>query len=336
VIPEEKSAAVSRGLREAFGVTRFDEIRSLKSGPSAVLVFRIVVRGSPYLLRIILRADDATRHFDNMRAAAEAGLTPRVWYTNAPDKVSITDFVEAVPFPLSDALFRMPAALRGVHALPPFARVPNHINTSCMFLLNRGPALDGFVRMFQAANVVPRGECEEAFAKYAQVTEIYPHGDGDMVSSHNDLKPENILFDGQRVWLVDWEAAFLNDRYADLAVVANSVVGNEAEERIYLEAYFGQPPDAYQQARFFLVRQVAHLFYAMAYLLKGASGGPVSLTGSLPGVTEFHRRIWFDEMHLDDAQLQSAYGRAHWTQFLENTRRARFQECLRIVAEEGK
>jgi thiamine kinase-like enzyme len=30
---------------------------------------------------------------------------------------------------------------------------------------------------------------------------------------------------------VDWEAAFQNDRYADLAVVANMLVANEAENR---------------------------------------------------------------------------------------------------------
>jgi thiamine kinase-like enzyme len=37
-----------------------------------------------------------------------------------------------------------------------------------------------------------------------------------MVSCHSDPKPENILFDGQRVWLVDWHAAIVNDRYFDL------------------------------------------------------------------------------------------------------------------------
>ena len=31
------------------------------------------------------------------------------------------------------------------------------------------------------------------------------------VSSHNDLNPRNVLYDGQRLWLVDWEAAFRND-----------------------------------------------------------------------------------------------------------------------------
>jgi thiamine kinase-like enzyme len=62
-----------------------------------------------------------------------------------------------------------------------------------------------------------------------------------MVSSHNDLKPENTLFDGDRVWLVDWEAAFLNDRYHDLATVENFVVTNDAEEEAHLRAYFGEP-----------------------------------------------------------------------------------------------
>ena len=56
------------------------------------------------------------------------------------------------------------------------------------------------------------------------------------------FKPDNMLFDGSRLWLVDWEAAFQNDRYADLAVAANMLVANETEERIYLQEYFGAPP----------------------------------------------------------------------------------------------
>ena len=283
MIPQEKSAAVTRGLREAFGVTAFEDIRMMTRGNATSLVFRIVVRGSPFLLKIIMRTDDPTRHFTCMKAAAEAGLAPRVWYTSIEDRISITDFVEEAPFPVTDALVRIPAALRTLHALPPFPGVPNHINTSCMFLMNKGPAVDGFIQKFQAANILPEGESEELLACHAQLAAVYPRHDPDMVSSHNDLfKPDNILFDGHRVWLVDWEAAFLNDRYADLAVVANLVVTNEAEERVYLQEYFGQPPDAYQLARFFLMQQVAHIFYAMAFLLLGSSGRQLNLSENAP------------------------------------------------------
>ena len=334
MIPQEKSAAVTRGLREAFGVTEFEGIRMMTKGHTSSLVFRIVVRGSPFLLKIITRTDDPTRHYTCMKAAAEAGLAPHVWYTSVEDRISITDFVEAAPFSVADALVRIPAALRTLHALPPFPRVPNRINTSCMFLINKGAAVDAFIQRFQAANILPKGESEELFARYAQVAAVYPHHDPDMVPSHNDLfKPDNILFDEHRVWLVDWEAAFLNDRYADLAVVANLVVATDAEERSYLQEYFGGPPDQYQLARFFLAQQVAHMFYAMVFLLLGSKGKPINWSETVPEFRDFHRRIWAGEVNLADNQAKIVYGRVHWGQLLQNVRQARFNEALRIVAD---
>jgi aminoglycoside phosphotransferase (APT) family kinase protein len=264
----------------------------------------------------------------------EKSAAPRVWYTSTEDKISITDFVEAVPFPVADALVRIPAALRALHAIPPFPAVPNHINTSCLFLMNKGIAVDAFIQRFLAANVLPEGESEELLARHAQIAAAYPHHDADMVSSHNDLfKPDNVLFDGHRVWLVDWEAAFLNDRYADLAVVANLVVTNDAEERVYLQEYFGEPPDRYQLARFFLAQQIAHMFYAMAYLLLGSSGKPIDWSETVPEFRDFHRRIWAGQVNLADKQMKIVYGRIHWEQFLRNVRQARFNEALRIVSD---
>jgi hypothetical protein len=155
-----------------------------------------------------------------------------------------------------------------------------------------------------------------------------------MVSSHNDLfKPDNILFDGRRMWLVDWEAAFRNDRYADLAVVANMVVTNDAEERVYLQEYFGEPPDEYQLARFFLMQQIAHIFYAMAFLFLGSSGKPIDWSETVPAFRDFHRRFWAGEVTLDDKDTKTVYARVHWERLLHNVRQERFNEALRTVSE---
>jgi aminoglycoside phosphotransferase (APT) family kinase protein len=331
MIPEEKSEAVTRGLREAFGVTEFDDISVVTGGQTTSLVFRIVVRGSPYLLKIIRRADDATRHYTSMTAAAEAGVAPRVWYTSIEDKISITDFVKAEPLPVSEALVRLPAVLRTLHALTSFGRAP--FNTSCTFLLKRGPALDGFLQKCQAANILPKAESDEFFARYAEVAAVYPYDDVEMVSSHNDLfKPDNILFDGQRVWLVDWEAVFLNDRYADLAVVANQVVTNDEETMVYLQEYFGRAPDRYQLARFHLMQQIAHMFYTMAFLLIGSSGKPIDWSGTVPDFGDFHRRMWAGQVDLADPDVKVVYGKVHWNRLVQNLRQARYSEALRIIS----
>ena len=63
MIPQEYSAAVTRALSEAFDVTAFEDIRVVTGGHTSSLVYRIVVRGEPYLLKIIPRKDDPSRHY---------------------------------------------------------------------------------------------------------------------------------------------------------------------------------------------------------------------------------------------------------------------------------
>src|SRR5215469_726074 len=161
MIPLEHNAAVTRALREALGVTEWEDLRAIAKTPTAPPVFRIVVGGRPFLLKIHTRRGDMPRQLACMRAAADAGLAPRIWYANVEDRIFITDFVEAVPFPAADALVRIPAALRKLHALPPFAGVPNHINTTCLFLVNPGPALESFLQQFQASDLLPPDETEQ-------------------------------------------------------------------------------------------------------------------------------------------------------------------------------
>jgi thiamine kinase-like enzyme len=311
-------------------VTEFDAIAPLYGGHTNSLVYRMVVGGAPYVLKIIVRAEDPSRHYANMRAVAEAGLAPRVRHTDTAAKISITDFVEAKPLAVSEALTRWPRTLRALHAVPPFDRAP--FNTTATFLLDRGPMLDGYLERVRAAKVLPSDVSEELFARYAELAAVYPYPDGELVSCHNDLfKPDNTLYDGERVWLVDWEAAFLNDRYADLAVVAYHVVANDEEELAYLREYFDAAPDAYQRSRFHLMQQLAHVFYAMAFLFLGAAGKPVDFSGSVPSFREYYRRMWAREVDLADPAEKIVYGRVHWERLAHNVRQPRYREALALV-----
>jgi aminoglycoside phosphotransferase (APT) family kinase protein len=325
MIPHEKIAAVSRGLSKAFGTAAIEDICRMTKGLSSDLVFRIVVKGSPLLLRIMTRMDernDPVRVFACMNAAAEAGLAPRVLYSSMEDGIAIIDWIEAVPLPAAQALVQLPATLRRLHALPPFPKTFNYVT-----------AHNFFIWRLSASGLLPNGEIAEVFQRYEQVCAAYPRLEADLVSCHMDLKPENILFDGRRVWLVDWMAAFVNDRYFDLAVVANFVVTTDADERVYLKEYFGQAPDEYQLARLFLMRQVLHMLSAAVFLLLGSAGKPIRHSENLPSFRDFHERIWAGEINQADNDLKIVYGIVHWEQLLQNVRQPRFDEALRIVAE---
>ncbi len=96
---------------------------------------------------------------------------------------------------------------------------------------------------------------------------MYPR-DRDLVPCHNDLKAENLVWDGTRLWLLDWEAAFDNDRYADLAYAGALAVISQDEERGFLAAYFGREASEYERARWYLATCAIHLaFVALVALV---------------------------------------------------------------------
>jgi len=315
---------VAHALHEAFGVHEFEDIRLLTGGLTTALVFRIVVRGNPYLLRLIMRTDalgDPTRQFACMKIAAEAGIAPRIWYANGEDRFLISDFVETRPLP-EDPLPLIAPAIRRIHSLPHFSKAMDYLDT-----------IDGFIRRFQAARIVPESETEELFRGYAAVAKVYPRNGTDLVASHNDLKPQNILFDGDRIWFVDWEAAFLNDRYVDLAVVANFFVRDEAHEEAYLSAYFGEPAGEYRRARFYLMRQAVHMFYVTCFMLLAArSGMPIDLDIQAPDFGDFHRCLVSREVDLAAADTKLQYAKVHLNKALRNMRTQRFADAVALVA----
>jgi len=325
MIPENKNEAIAKALQTAFGISEFEDIRQLHDGLSTALIFRIVVLGKPYLLRVITRTDsvaDPGRWYNCMQAAADAGIAPKVWYADSEDRVCITDFVNAKPFPLDVAKLKLAATLSRLHALPPFP-----------FRLNYLDAIEGFVEKFKAAELIPAELTADLLPVFTQIKNIYPRNTEDLVACHNDLKPENMLYDGERVWLVDWEAAFLNDRYMDLSIAANFVVRNDEDEKDYLQAYFGAEVSKYQFARFFLARQLMHFSYFVVFMLMGQTPGKtVDPFRTKPTFREFNDRVWAGEISLADMDNRVLYSLVHMEQLRINLQSERFKAALALVA----
>ena len=326
MIPEDKLDSIGNALQSAFGVPVYSDIRKLTTGLSNALVFRIVVQDKPYLLKIArtdFLSDPTLYYYSCMKSASEAGIAPKVWYAGVEDGISITDFIELKPFPLSEAKNKMADVLCTLHSLTPFSKTIHSLDTA-----NR------FTKKFREARIVSEKVTNELFISLERITSVYPQSKRDLVPSHNDLKPENILYDGNKAWLSDWEAAFNNDRYSDLSIVANFFLHNEADEAGFLNRYFGRDVTEYELARFYLMRQITHISYFTVFMMVvSAKGKPIDLNAiEKRDFRDFHNRMWAGEVDLAFDGPRLEYALVHLEQLYQNLRTNRFEDSLRIVS----
>jgi thiamine kinase-like enzyme len=89
---------------------------------------------------------------------------------------------------------------------------------------------------------------------------------------HNDPLPENYILNGERMFLIDWEYAGMNDPSFDIAalIIENSL--NVDEEEIFLTEYFGAKPTFKQTASVTLNKFVVDALWTIWALLQIATG----------------------------------------------------------------
>ena len=321
-------AAVARGLTAAFGVAEPESVVALGGGLSGAGVFRIRVGGVAYLLRLDQARDgfrDPQRAYACMRIAAAGLLAPRVRYADAEDGVAIMDFIEERPLSLEycgtpdELVVEAAQTVRALHACPPFPPLVDYLD-----------GIDALVAQFQARGLVAPAAMAELLDRYRELRARYRTDPADLVASHNDLNPRNILYDGSRLWLVDWESAFLADRYVDLACIANLFARTPAQEDLLLATYFGAA-DATRRARLQVMRQVNHLFYGLV-MANAVGDQPQARDLSGRSLEDLHEALTLGEPVLDTEAGRFGYVRARLAAAIEGMRTPQFAEALALIS----
>ena len=333
-IPESRREAVDRALMGAFGTTTLDAVTPISGGLSGAGLFRIRVGGIAYVLRLEPPAHsfgDPARGFVCMRIAADAFLAPRVRYADPADGVVIMDLVAqrslALDYPGDGKpwIVELAQAVRALHATPQFPPLVDYMTGMQMVI---GQQLQ--------SGLFDPSIFQDLMDRYGEVAAVYRTAAGDRVSSHNDLNPGNVLYDGTRLWLVDWEASFLADRYVDLASVAGWFIRDAAQEDLLLSTYFGAVPTREQRARFTVMRQINHVLYGMIMLNGAAAERPgvrlpdLDLSG--PTLSELDRRLWTGDFGLQAWDDRVAYGKARLAEALTGMQSSVFRAALSLLA----
>ena len=205
--------------------------------------FRVEVDGVPHFVRTPgpsteLLAVDRANEVHNTRAAAAAGVGPRVLHHLAQWDVIVLEWLDAQT--MSNAAFEAPGeptriagTLRRLHAGPRFRDDFDMVALAARYLAvidGRGIAVPAGYREHLGA--VPRIDS----ALRARPLPSVP--------CHNDLLAENYLDDGERLWIVDYEYSGNNDPTFELGNTAQELGFDGDRLAELIAGYFGEATPA--------------------------------------------------------------------------------------------
>lgn len=233
-------------------------------GASGALAFRFGEEGRERLLRLSDPEADRMRNPDQhacLEAAAQAGVAPPLRVCDPAAGLLVMDFIR--PRPLAShpggALGLAGDLGRLIRRLQSGARFPNAVNF--------GERLAGMMTVVRQAGHVQDGLLEPWIEGLERLRAAYPWDASAPVAAHCDPNPRNLLFDGERLWLVDWETACATDPMVDLAILTlETVIGPEAELAL-LEGWLGRAPGQDERDRLALMKPLVRLYYGLLMLV---------------------------------------------------------------------
>lgn len=281
-VPEVHRETVQAALAACFGATSITNVVPIGVGASAGAILQIEAGGRRYLLRVEgPRSPLRYPHqYVALRMAAEQGLAPKVHYVDETAGVAVTDFIEAqslqtYPGGMPTLVKAMGELLRRLHATPV---VPSFV-----------PYPEIVARLFahvRRTGLFAPGVLDPHLEHLERLRAAYTWDPAHSVSCHNDCLPANILFDGERLWLIDWESAYPNDPLVDVAIQLDNLARSPELASVLMHAWLGRAPDDTILQRLAQARALNRLYYAGVLLSASATRPRVVPDGSLAVSTE--------------------------------------------------
>jgi aminoglycoside phosphotransferase (APT) family kinase protein len=306
------------------------DFRPIRGGVSGALILRFDVREQTYVLRIEperVARQHRERGLACMVTAAAAGAAPPIHYCDPATGLTIMDFITGRslsehpggPVGLVRALG---ALIAKVQATPPFPILGDYPETIGAMLA--GLSKSGF---FAPGQLDPHAE------GFARIWAALPWDTSSLVSCHNDPNPRNILFDGERVWLIDWELSCRSDPLVDVAILTTELAETPELENALLEATFGSPPNGRLRTRLSMIRLLTRLSYGCVVLdsLVGAlrSAPDIGLAASTPAA--FRAAIAQGRLAPGTPEIAYAFGKMSLAAFIDGLAAPGFDEMLKLV-----
>jgi hypothetical protein len=269
-------------------------ITRVGAGMSGAGVYRVDAQGRSFVLKISPEGEPSSAwvaRLEISQSAAAAGLAPRVIHSDESRRSVLSTFVSdrsfvalfSEPRTREHALALLAQLLRRVHALPPPPGAARSDARAFLEGLWSGLA-QGFLLPAFVGDAVRRVLDEPAPEHYRA-----------LALSHNDVNPTNLAFDGDQLFLLDWDTAGVNEPFHDLATIAVFLRMDDATCRTLI-ALHDDRPERELPARFTYDRRLVAALCGSMFLHLARQGGHAGAASNeaadtTPSLGEFYQRL---------------------------------------------
>ncbi|MCY0148456.1 phosphotransferase family protein [Hoeflea sp. G2-23] len=204
-------------------------------------------------------------------AAAAAGVSPEVIYADPTTGVMATRFIDGAITMTPEgfgkdlgAVRRAGEAFRILHTSG--ARFP--------FTFELFAMIDEYLAILATKDVTLPDGYHDVVSEAQTVRQALARNPVELVACHCDPLCENFLDTGERIFIVDWEYSGMNDPMWDLGDLSVEGGFDANQDQALLEAYFGGPPPATDQARMIIYKAMCDLLWTLWGLIQLASNNP--------------------------------------------------------------
>jgi thiamine kinase-like enzyme len=266
---------IARVLAEIPGVAVAQDVAIERIGGLTNRNYKITLGAERYVLRLAGAGTseyiDRAAEAHNARVAAAAGVNAQVLHFQIQDGTMLARYIDDC-LTMSGAGFRdlgrverAGGTFRRMHRFAQpfvgrfdvFAQIDEYLA-----LLRRNDARipEGYDALQKEANVARRVLSERPAA---------------LAPCHNDPLAENFVDAPDRMYLVDWEYAGMNDPMWDLGDLSVEAGFGPEQEEALLRAYFEGAPPAAQRGRMVLAKGLCDLVWTLWGLLQVMNDNPV-------------------------------------------------------------
>lgn len=204
-------------------------------------------------------------------AAARAGVSPQVVHVDPASGIMVTQLVDRATTMTPQAFRDRPGAVERAAAA---FRTLHRSGETFPFRFELFAMIDDYLGLLATKDVALPAGYHAVVAEAGAIRTVLTAAPAPLAPCHCDPLCENFLDTGDKMWIVDWEYAGMNDPMWDLGDLSVEAQFDDAQDAALLSAYFNGPAPAAAHGRMVIYKAMCDLLWTLWGLIQLANANP--------------------------------------------------------------